>query len=1080
MLDKQFLLEIGAYNPDTPIETSPVIKHERAGATYDVYGEAVATLKGRYADGRNQSCLMFEDGATNIIGASSFQTFNSSVWLGGGGATFTNTPGQVDPLGTNTAYRLVSSAGVHVVHSKVFTNTGAVLTIGMRRSHSIWIRNLDPVNAINVDTNFPGPAAVSVTYLEGWKYVKLENSVADIADTSRIRINTVSDAVNLDALVWRPQTEDSYYCTSWTDSTARAADCCTFECNQAITYTGTDMTTPDLLNAGWSKLATTVTKNQTDPFGVANNAFLLDDGVATAYHLLENLRGPQPQGTWTISLYVKPVTATSFCIQPVHISEPVGTISSSQLVFSSGAVSANGRITSAKAKKVGNGWWFYTVTFTTTMTNTDIRSRFCFLAANNYTGINRTAIVYGVRMEAGSSTSQEVYSLLDSEEGTVDFWMKSIHTPTASGYLFNIYSGANSSFYVYRTGNSVSFVLGNGTSSQTISKANALILGTWIHVALTWSKYTGEYFIYINGSTVAYNPTIVNFTLPQQIHIGNNEPGNAFSVNACMENLRFSNRARTTAEMKAAYESPGPPVWDANTLGIYLLNKPGEQTLRFSCQPGYTDHLGRVWYPRVMDPGLYKVDLFSGSKTFGSSNHSYGEVLLSNPISATKDKSGPLDDLKQYVFNGRSVKLFIGSATGLYPTDFTQSYTAVVEQVMHKWDNVEIVLRGRQVELDKPLNTVTFAGTNTSDTTEGLIGIEGVEADLKDKPKPVLIGRVYNISPILCNTIKLIYAVNPGQGIEVDGMGNGLHVYDNGVELFRSGKVLTDANIQNNALATPPPGCYVASESGYIRLGSTPQGTITCDACCLGYGLISTPANMIRQVLTISGNSSMIDEASFAAYSALDGYEGGVYINDNTKTVSQVIDEILSPKGSWYFGHTGSMMLGLTSDPSTMTSVYAATSDVNIGMWDTDKVRETKQGAPASKVTVRYGKNYTVQTNPAGACTPSRKALIATQWRDRISDTLSIPDPLSLSQELIIDTARTTNYPSIVGLYTTPRELLFIDILELDFLNAALLLPGQCITVNLKGRFNYTTKKVLIVGILINYVSLTVRLTVWS
>jgi hypothetical protein len=308
----------------------------------------------------------------------------------------------------------------------------------------------------------------------------------------------------------------------------------------------------------------------------------------------------------------------------------------------------------------------------------------------------------------------------------------------------------------------------------------------------------------------------------------------------------------------------------------------------------------------------------------------------------------------------------------------------------------------------------------------------------------------------------LIYAVSPLTGVSVGELNSGLHVYDSGVELYCEGRT---ADVET---AAPSPGCYLASDNGYIVLGSTPAGTVTCSAAGHGMALVSSPANLITQVLTLAGKSSLINAASFATHAAADRHEAGLYLADKTN-LSTIIDQLLAPCSYWYFNHSGELLLGQMTDPAGLTSVYTADSQTNVKSWNQRKSLDTKGGVPASKVTLKYAHNYTVQT---------RRAWLAEEWRTSAADTAAVIHPAS--EELLLDTARTELLPTVTGLYTIPRQLIDIEIIPSAFLAASVILPGQCVTLNLHGRFGFSGDKTIVVGILIDYIRETVRLTLWS
>jgi hypothetical protein len=492
------------------------------------------------------------------------------------------------------------------------------------------------------------------------------------------------------------------------------------------------------------------------------------------------------------------------------------------------------------------------------------------------------------------------------------------------------------------------------------------------------------------------------------------------------------------------------------------------ETVRFCCQPGFSGG-GHTWYPVIIDPGLWQAALFSGGKTSGPSTYSYGQVVLDNFLEHTAS-AGVLDWLKGYQFYGRPVRMYYGPEDAVYPGGFRQAYTAAIQNTPVDWEKITFSLKGRQAELDVPLDGGTFLGNNTPPA-----GLEG-GVELQGKDKPVLIGRAFNFSLTQVNSSKLIYAVSPLTGLSVTELNADLHIYDNGVELYFQGKT-TDLEG-----TTPSPASFLASESGYVSLGSTPVGPLTCSGACLGYALTAKPANLITYLLTLAGKADMIDAASFAAHAAIDGYERGIFINGKTN-LSQIIDQLLAPCGYWTFSPAGKMILGLLKDPATMMPVYAFASTTNIQTFIIRKALDTKGGAPASKVTVRYGRNYTVQKQPAAGVTSDRKAWLAEEYL--LHSAAASPENVQASsEEKIVDTACTSANSLHTGelqtFYCVERELIDIDVITTEFLPVSEIPIGSCVTLDLQGRFDYSGRKMLLVSQQPQYAAESIRVTLWG
>src|SRR5690606_151324 len=135
---------------------------------------------------------------------------------------------------------------------------------------------------------------------------------------------------------------------------------------------------------------------------------------------------------------------------------------------------------------------------------------------------------------------------------------------------------------------------------------------------------------------------------------------------------------------------------------------------------------------------------------------------------------GELDHLLQYAFDGRAFRILrLGSVRMRYATaDLV--LTGKVEGIdsTQAWLYLAFRIYDRRLDLDKPVQTVRYAGTTLSGgpTAEGTV-------DLKDTVKPLLFGRCYQVPAVAVNPFDLIYQVHDG------AIDPAIEVYDGGVPL---------------------------------------------------------------------------------------------------------------------------------------------------------------------------------------------------------------------------------------------------------------------------------------------------------
>ena len=191
---------------------------------------------------------------------------------------------------------------------------------------------------------------------------------------------------------------------------------------------------------------------------------------------------------------------------------------------------------------------------------------------------------------------------------------------------------------------------------------------------------------------------------------------------------------------------------------IYLVEMTGADAagattvFRYCTGLGYTtlgtDTPAHTYYaPRVTNPGLYELSCHGGAKTYGLAGIGYGTIELQNA-------DGALDSLIGYGFDGQTCRVLIGTEGAAYST-FTAIFRGTMDQVFAGIKSLRVNIRDVLQNLDVPLQTVKYAGTNSLPN-----GLEGVAEDLKGKPKPLLWGYVNDVAPPQVNTSRLIYQLS--------------------------------------------------------------------------------------------------------------------------------------------------------------------------------------------------------------------------------------------------------------------------------------------------------------------------------
>jgi hypothetical protein len=395
--------------------------------------------------------------------------------------------------------------------------------------------------------------------------------------------------------------------------------------------------------------------------------------------------------------------------------------------------------------------------------------------------------------------------------------------------------------------------------------------------------------------------------------------------------------------------------------------------------------------PRVTTaPALGRV-IFDSAAVYGASRATIGSAELINA-------DGALDFLlTDFAFEGRPFVVKSGDWADGYA-----AWTVVMSGKLGKpsadRSAVSFEIRDRLVDLDT-WTRPTYAGTNVLPA-----GLEGTAADLKGQTKPRGYGRNFNVTPKLANTARLIFQVS-------DQAGTVTAAYDLGVSLTRDPDYASLADLE----ATAPAAGHFKCFQGYFRVGSSPS-TITCD-----FETAELRATyLLRQIALDAGIPAPDISADVLPNSA----PVGVYA-DGDATPRQLMDMIAASVGAWYlFDRLNKLRMG----------VLVAPAGAPVQTWDnsTQTSLEVKELiAPAWSVTVRYGKNWTVQTqlNTSVSTTP-RAGFLAEEFRSAKVEDATIKTAWPNAEELSFDTYLTTEADAqalaaaLFALHKVPRMLL--------------------------------------------------------
>lgn len=222
----------------------------------------------------------------------------------------------------------------------------------------------------------------------------------------------------------------------------------------------------------------------------------------------------------------------------------------------------------------------------------------------------------------------------------------------------------------------------------------------------------------------------------------------------------------------------------------------------------------------------------------------YGAITIINAAPDGYDE-GPFDDWidpMQYTWEGRTFEAyFVQKNVFLNEWDYAgrvQIGQGFIDDINYDRDTITLQLKDGLFRLDKLLQVNYYGGTGGTDGT----------AALKGKPKPICLGKAFNIAPVAADPVNLIYQIHDGAINSIS------EVRDKGVPLITTGTATAGAasTITLNSSSTSGystfdpntlPGTYYIGASVTITGGTGSGQTRTV-----------TNFNPATRVLTVSPN----------------------------------------------------------------------------------------------------------------------------------------------------------------------------------------------------------------------------------
>jgi enamine deaminase RidA (YjgF/YER057c/UK114 family) len=494
----------------------------------------------------------------------------------------------------------------------------------------------------------------------------------------------------------------------------------------------------------------------------------------------------------------------------------------------------------------------------------------------------------------------------------------------------------------------------------------------------------------------------------------------------------------------------------AGTLATFYVSTDG-----FVTSPTDTP-ANTAFRPCVMDPGSIGLHAFSDGRTGGATKLETGEIVLANA-------DGQFDAWLNYSFDGRPAIIRSG-AGGAYPGAFSVVLSGTVENVDATWERVVIRLKDKQFKFQLPARATLYGGANSLPN-----GLDGVPGDLQGKVRPLAYGQVFNASPPMVNTSRLIYETGVCNSVDA--------VYDGASPLTAGAVYTSQSDMETNA---PASGAYRAwLVGGYIRLGLQPVNELTADLTAGANAAARTVAQTIKALALAAGLSA--GEISAADVTSLDTANSavvGIWLNDANTTFANAMDQIAASIGAWYgFDGTGTLRMGRLTAPSgtPVTTLYDYHYQDGI-----ERRPPRDNGTPVWSVTVNHTKSWTVQKSGlTGSATAVRRSFVTQEYRSanvqdatvktqwRLSGALEVDGLLTTTADATAETAR------LLAIHKVRRDVFDVPV-DISLLTSSGLRIMDVVAVQ-GGRFNMNPARLFrVMGISLNLDRSTVIFTVWG
>jgi hypothetical protein len=390
---------------------------------------------------------------------------------------------------------------------------------------------------------------------------------------------------------------------------------------------------------------------------------------------------------------------------------------------------------------------------------------------------------------------------------------------------------------------------------------------------------------------------------------------------------------------------------------------------------------------------------------------SFGDIEIAN-------NNGINDTWLNYIWKNRSVKVYYGSLPlpGAAPTlsnDFELVFDGVTVDIDSKSrDVLNIKIRDKLEKLNTPVTEALLGNYFQGNIVNETVTVNQNRNNLK----PLVLGEVHNISPLLTDPTQLEFMVNAGPIERI------VEVLDNGVPVSfttiqQSGTPALPAG--SFRLVAPLQGTCTASVQGVAKTINVTDQTYT-DV----YN--SSISNTILTLLKLYGKQLDYNEIDAQSFSSLGSQSCGYYVNNRTNILALCQELAKSAGLTVSVTRTGKVKLIELAVPVSSTGTVTITEDEMF----LNSFKISNKPDVIGAVKLGYAKNYTVLTGLVTGIPEEHKDLFAKEYLEVIAKNAAIISSYNLETEPVLEGTSLINTAqaqavadSKLNLFKTPRTV---------------------------------------------------------